>query len=244
MTKFKTILIGAIVFAGVAISLVIQHQAQAKLQQQDEVVRAQDNQLAELAAEHQRLSNLVAQAQSSPVDGQAGELRRLRREADQLRKQTNDLGKQLAQNRRSPASKTASKEPPHPPEYYEQLHQIAGGKTKDARTLGMAFNEYASDHQGQLPSSFDQIDSYLRKEGQSLTGTNEFEIVYRGSPRQSKVPQGEIIVFRERQAWLAPSGKWAKVYGMANGVAQIVESDDNFKGWEADHITALPPGAR
>ena len=244
MTKLSLILIGAIALAGAATSLVLQHQAQAKLCEKDDLARQQANQLTEVAAEHQRLSNLVAQAQSPPAEEPTAELQRLRGEAQRLRKQTDDLGKQREATRRSRASQTTRTTPPHPPEYYEQMHQIAGGKTKDAMTLGRAFNEYASDHQDQFPSSFDQVASYLREGGQPLTGTNEFEIVYQGSPRQSKVPLGAIIVFRERQAWQTPSGTWAKVYGIADGTAQIVESDDNFKSWEAKHIMTQPAGGR
>jgi len=49
-------------------------------------------------------------------------------------------------------------------------------------------------------------------------------------------------VIRERQTWIAPSGKRARVYGMADGRSEIIESDDDFKAWEAEHIIAAPAG--
>ena len=80
----------------------------------------------------------------------------------------------------------------------------------------------------------------MRKERMSLTGTNAFEIVYQGSLDQLKnIPLGSVALIRDRQAWLAPSGKMAKVYGMADGSGLIVESDDNFQSWEAEHILPL-----
>jgi len=242
MTKFKIILIGAIAIAGVVISLVIQHRGQVKLRENDAVLQQQEKQLTALTAEHQRLSNLVVQATSSPVEEQAAELARLRGKAESLQKRTNELGRRLEQDRGAPPSPTASKSEPHPPEYYEQMHRMARGPEKDARSLSMAVFSYASDHEGRFPSSVDELAASLRKEHLSLTGTNELEIVYRGSLDQLKnVPLSAVAVVRVRQTWQAPNGKMARVYGLANGVTQIVESDDDFKAWEAEHI--LPPPA-
>jgi hypothetical protein len=238
--NLKRWLIGAIVIAGVAVSLVIQRQSQVKLREKEDALRQQDSHLAELAAEHQRLSNLLPQAKDSPADGQMADLVRLRSEAEGLRKQISALGKQPEQNLRPRASPNAARPESHPPEYYQQLHEIAGGKDRDALTLGLALQMYASEHQAQIPSSLDLLAPYQRKENMSLTGTNEFEIVYQGSlDRLKNVPLGSVALIRDRQAWRAPSGKLAKVYGMANGAGLIVESDDNFQAWEAEHI--IPP---
>jgi uncharacterized protein YdcH (DUF465 family) len=245
MRNLKLWLIGAIMIVGVAVSLVIQRQSQLKFREKEDLLRQQDSHLAELAAEHQRLSNLVAQTNGSPVDGQMADLVRLRSEAEGLRKQINALAKQPEQNRRPRASPTASRSESHPPEYYQQLHELAGGKDRDAMTLGMALQMYASEQQSQIPSSWDQVAPYLRKDNMSLTGTNEFEIVYQGSlDRLKNIPLGSVALIRDRQAWLAPSGKMAKVYGMANGAGLIVESDDNFQSWEAEHIIPPPSSGR
>jgi hypothetical protein len=72
----------------------------------------------------------------------------------------------------------------------------------------------------------DQIAPYLRKEHRSLTGTNEFEIVYEGSLDElTNIPLRSVVLMRERQAWLAPSGKWARVYLLADGQQRIIESE-------------------
>jgi hypothetical protein len=45
-----------------------------------------------------------------------------------------------------------------------------------------------------------------------------------------------VIVCRDRQTCLAPSGKLARFYIMANDGVQFIESDDNFQAYEAAHI--------
>ena len=244
MTKFRIILIGAIAIAGVAASLVNQHQAQVKLREKGAAAGQQENQLAELEAEHQRLSILVVQANNSPGNDRLSELQKLRSQAEALRKQTNDLAKQREQNLTSQMTQAAWREESHPPEYNHQLQEIAAGKSADSSALYMGLGDYAYRHHGRFPSSLDQIAPYLRKEHRSLTGTNEFEIVYEGSLDElTNIPLRSVVLIRERQAWLAPSGKWARVYRLADGQPKIIESDDNFQSWEAEHIIP-PPDAR
>jgi len=118
---------------------------------------------------------------------------------------------------------------------------VAGAKPIDARNLTTAFVMYASDHQGRFPSSLDQVAKYLAQ--YPLSGTNKFDIIYHGSLDELKgIPRGSVAVVRERQTWIAPSGKRARVYGMADGHSEIIESDDDFKAWEAEHIISPPPG--
>ena len=89
MTKFKIILISAIAIAGSTTSLVIQHQAQVRLGANEAVLRQQVDQLAALQLEQKRLSNRLAQANSSPAGDQTAEMMKLRSQAQALRKQTN-----------------------------------------------------------------------------------------------------------------------------------------------------------
>ena len=237
MTKLKIISIVVIAIAGVAASLMIQSKSQVKFREREALLQQQDKQLAALTAENQRLSNLVAHADSAPPEDHTVKLAKLRSEAEALKKQTNDLGRQLEKNHESQPSQPAPIPESHTPEYWEQLHQMAGSKATDARNIAFAFNSYASDHQGQCPSNFDQIASYLAKENLSLSGTNQFEIVYQGSFDKLKgVPSGTVAVIRDQQTWEGPDGKMMRVYGMAGGSGEIVGSDDNFQSWEAQHI--------
>ena len=110
MTNLK-IGLSTIVVAGAATTLVIQHQAQAKLREENESLRQRVEQLGQLQVDNERLSNLVARAKSSSADGQPNDLLRLRSEVAFLRQQTNEVGKLRTENRQlrsAPASQTAS----------------------------------------------------------------------------------------------------------------------------------------
>jgi hypothetical protein len=240
MTKLQFNLISLMAITGLLASLLIQHRAHAKLSAKDKALQEQDDRLTESTTEGQRLSNLVARIEGTPTNDQLSELQQLRSEAGELWKRIENLEKRLAMNPPQRPPHLAWKEEPHPPEYWQLLNQTAGGKTKDAFVLSTAITRYVGEHQGQFPSNFDQVSSYLRKLP-PLTGTNDFEIVYQGSLAALKgIPYSSVAVIRDRQTWLAPSGKWARVYGISGGIGQIIESDDNFQSWEAEHIFASP----
>ncbi len=65
-TKLKLSLT-VLAIAGVATLLVIQHQAEVKLREENQSLRNQVDQLAQLTAENKRLSNLFARAKSPPT---------------------------------------------------------------------------------------------------------------------------------------------------------------------------------
>jgi hypothetical protein len=190
-----------------------------------------------LLAEQRSLSNRLAAARSS-TNNPLAELAQLRQAVATLQKRTNDLGWQIQSNLQARAHRPAPKtEPPHTEEYWQQLHQLANSRVGDVLSLGIATADYAYEHQGHFPASTDQVAPYLQKEGRAFTGTNQFDYIYQGTLDDLQgIPRAAIAVMRERQTFLAPSGKSARVYGMANGAGQIVESDDNFKAWEAEHV--------
>lgn len=89
MTKLKVGIVTAVVAAGVAVPWVMQHNTQAKLDKLNEALRQQTEQTSHLLAENERLSNLVANANtpataavspSSDTLKLRGEVGRLRRE--------------------------------------------------------------------------------------------------------------------------------------------------------------------
>src|SRR5881628_3433403 len=102
MTRFKTVFTGVIVVAGIVASLQIQRRTRAQLRDNEALLRQRENQLAELAAEKQRLSNRVVQlkGKSTTPEDRTGELAQLRAKIEALRQQTNQLAKQVAENRR------------------------------------------------------------------------------------------------------------------------------------------------
>jgi hypothetical protein len=98
MTRITLRILNATGLAGLAIVLVVQHQAQARLREENHSLRRQAAQLAELTVENQRLSDLVAQArQSAPQPAEpSGELLRLRGEIGVLRHQNQELARLLS----------------------------------------------------------------------------------------------------------------------------------------------------
>ena len=112
MTKLKAGIVSTLVVAGVATPLVMQHQAQVNLHDENQSLRQRVDQLAQLAAENERLSNLVAQAIAARAlsNDQLSELMRLRNEAAQLHTQQkeHDRFRATAGGQSAPTAKAAS----------------------------------------------------------------------------------------------------------------------------------------
>jgi RNA polymerase sigma factor (sigma-70 family) len=64
MTKLKFAIVSAVIVAGITLPLVIQHQARTRLREQAEAMRQQNERLARLTAENERLEQAVARAKS------------------------------------------------------------------------------------------------------------------------------------------------------------------------------------
>jgi len=109
MTKLKFGVISTVVVVGAAVPLMIQHQSQIKLREENHSLRQEMDQLARLKAENQRLSNLVARANRSQVfaNGWFHELLRLRGEVGGLRNQKSELEKLQEKNRQLLAAQAA-----------------------------------------------------------------------------------------------------------------------------------------
>jgi len=107
MTKLQSAIVGAVVIAGVATPLVIQQQS--KLREENQALHKQTEQLAQIQADNDRLSNLLASADSSQklASNQLSELLRLRGEVGGLRSQTNEINKLQAENQRLRSSLAA-----------------------------------------------------------------------------------------------------------------------------------------
>src|SRR5450759_2220327 len=117
MTKLKITFIIATVAISLTVTLILHRNTQVKARENDAALHRQDEQLTELVAERERLSNQVSEARSS-TNSQLTELAKLRNQAQTLQKQTNELGAQLKSKRQARPAQTASKPEPHPPEYY------------------------------------------------------------------------------------------------------------------------------
>ena len=97
MTRLQFGILSAVVLAGGAACWVIEQSAQSRLVQKNESMQQQADQLAQLAAENERLSNLLKEGKSPDslskaefhellrLRNQVGQLDRTKREADELR---------------------------------------------------------------------------------------------------------------------------------------------------------------
>jgi len=240
MTKLKAGIIGAVVISGIA-TLVVQQQARARLREQSESLQQQSDQLAQLAADNDRLSNLVAQANGSK--DQWAELLKLRAEAESLGKQTNDLATLREENHQLQQRSEAKRKTPL------QINEEKMVKIDTGKNWLMALKMYANEHQDQFPTNFEQAAPLMRPE--SKGPSNQFEIVYQGSSVLTNA--SEVVVLKEKDPWQDSDGKWFKIYDMADGSVQTVSmplrwnaggreiSYDSFEAYEKDHVNA-PPG--
>jgi hypothetical protein len=259
MTRSRTLWIVLVASAGIGASLLLHHRSAMQSSQNESILRQQERQLLQLLTENKRLSNLVAHASSEPTQpaDYAGELARLRVEADRLRETSNRLSQLTEARLHAGAQFFASGDARLLDHNKDLASTIAGGpradgKLNDARALTAALRKYADEHQGELPASLDQATAYLPKpldrdssswDNAPLSGTNDFELVYRGSLHElAGIPPRRVALIREPQAWFSPNQKPARTYGFADGSATVVESDDNFATWDAQHIVPPPPG--
>lgn len=257
------ILLVAIAAAALLASLMVQRQAEAALGQNVVSLRRQQQEIDGLTEENQRLSNQVAQADHGADNANRGkdfttELAQLRTQAAALRSQENQLSNRVWKSRISAGTRLLSAENYN---LWDHNHGrghiiLAGGpredgKVDDALAYTAALLRYAQNNQGIFPQTLDQVTSYLPQPNQKserwdngpVSGTNSFEIVYHGTTNDLiGIPLENVVLVRETQPWLTPDGKWARVYGLADGAARTVTSDDNFASWDALHILPTSTG--
>lgn len=241
MTRFGTALLGAVVAAAIAAILLLRQHGEQTLRDKENLLQQQSEQIAQLTAENERLSNAVASAQNAG-GGDQTELLKLRGEVSLLRRQTNELGRLREENRRLAAA--ASAPPPAATQTEDPAREqraFAIAKMNDAKILLLAMHMFAADNQNQLPGSFEEAKRYYEGANPGLSQTNQFEIVYRGSLQALSNP-ATVIVIRELQPF-SFNGRWAKTYGFADGHSEVhAEPSGNFDAWEAQHMAAPPPG--
>lgn len=147
MTRLKLGIGGGLVLA-LAILWAVQHQAGVKLREENNSLQQKIERLALLETENERLSNLLAHANSSLADEQLKDLLRLRSEVGSLRRQTNELQKLREQNQQLRAglkagnNSQATNSPPEvPPQdiHPKESWTFAGYATPEAAVESMAW---------------------------------------------------------------------------------------------------------
>jgi hypothetical protein len=238
----RRILAIAAVTAGAAALCFLQHQAASKSRQGASAFAQLASRSSELKAENQRLSDSLTQLEISGSDSHTNELQRLRQEAQALRGQLD----RIERNQLAGHHPTTAQPNPEPgstaPENEAHFAEQTASKARDAHPFNLAIAKYPFLNDGAFPSSFEHLAGILSNSPKEFkwAATNEFEIIYTGSRNDwTNIPWGSVAVLRERQPRKSPSGKWVRVYGMGDSHTQVVESEDNFRSWEALHV--IPP---
>ena len=109
---------------------------------------------------------------------------------------------------------------------------------------GAALYNYASQHQGQFPASFQEAVPFFHEDlsaedkAQTALTVDRYEILYHGRREDmtNPPPEGAILI-REKQPWQTTQGTWARTYIYGNGGGTIhTEPDGNFEKWESVRI--------
>jgi len=201
----------------------IQHVAGKRFEQQAAILQRQQRLLGQSTETQRRLSEQIVFAEQTAAL-QKSDLERLRREVQSLKAETNAVAS-------SPAALVLS--PPMLDEDLTNRMRLCGW----ARDLSSACMHYAAEHTNQFPSDFAQIQEMMARHDILPEATNEFDLVFTGNTDDlSNVPRRAVAVVRSKKCWKAETGGLARAYGMACGVGHIIESDDYFQTWEAEHI--------
>jgi RNA polymerase sigma factor (sigma-70 family) len=240
MAKLK-LGISALVVAGAATALVVQHQGQTKLRDQSESLRQQ---IAQLQANNEILSNRLATAadtkpssSQSPPDGQSTELLKLRGEVGVLQRQASEASQKAQVAEQKLATALSAK---------AQFASQQSATVNAAKQVGLAMRVFSIDHENQFPTNFLQITNEL---GNSFTiqgiSVFSFDFVNAGAVKvqdQTFVEHPNTVQLRERLARQAPDGTWNRVYGFVDGrVATATSYDGNFDAWEKANTYSPPP---
>jgi hypothetical protein len=129
-----------------------------------------------------------------------------------------------------------------------QLRETMVAKLSFNKDLLVSFYRYAAQHNEQFPTTFEDAAPFLDDAAKTQTkvSSDEFEIVFTGSPSSITNPQ-DIIALREKEAYSTantanPKGEWAKIYGFVDGhVIVHSEPENNFADFENAHIVSPAP---
>ena len=210
LTKLKLAL-GIFVVAAASTALILQHQGREQLPRANEAFKQQ---VAQLQADNENLSTLAAQTKqpASPPSDQLTELLRLRGEIGILRQQTNELARIRQENRRLHALVAAQSEFTNSVSAEDQLTLRQKHVVDAMTTLLTAIKNYATNHNGQYPGSFDQLTVSGDLGASTFAGNlglEDFELMKDGAVD----PSGNKVILSLRVPLQSPGGASVIVLG-------------------------------
>src|SRR5262249_43335301 len=139
---------------GAASTFVIQHQSQAKLREENQSFRQQ---IAQLQADHESPAATQSK-ESAPLPGdQFQELLRLRGEVGAVRQQTNELARLRQENQNLLSRAATQSEPTNGVSAEDQFILQQTHAVETINNLLTAIKNYATNHSGQFPESFEEL---------------------------------------------------------------------------------------
>jgi RNA polymerase sigma factor (sigma-70 family) len=235
LTKSQSTIAAVVIALSLTAPFFLQQRAGAKLRAFDDSLRQQAAKISSRRFENDRLSSAAAGASLSQE--QLADLQKLRAEMAALKPAAESAAAIRAENSRLQHDATL-KSP-------IQLKEAIIDKLSFNKNLLVSFYRYAAQHNGQFPASFEDATPFLddTAKNQTKVSSDEFEIVFTGSPSSITNPQ-DVIMLREKDAYSTantanPNGGWAKVYGFVDGhVIVQSEPENDFTAFENAHMIA------
>ena len=237
-TKSQSAIAAGIIALSLAAPFFLQHAASAKLRAVDDSLQQQAATISSRRSENDHLSSAAANASLSQE--QLADLQKLRTEMAALQPAAEIAAEIRAENSR--LRHDAALAGPI------QLKETTFAKVSFNKNLLVSFYQYAAQHNGQFPTTFDDAAPFLddAAKNQTRVSSDQFEIVFTGSPSSITNPQ-DVIALREKDAFSTastanPKGGWAKVYGFVDGHVSIhSEPENNFTAFENAHMISPAP---
>jgi hypothetical protein len=237
MTQLK-FSIGALVLLGASTALIVQQQARATLLSANEALTQQ---VAQLTADKEGLASLAAQAKrlASPSSERLDELLRLRGEVGRLRQQTNELGRIRQENRKLLAQAAAQSEITNHVSAEDQF-TLRRTHAVDAMTVLLnAVKNYATNHNGQYPGTFEQLAASGDLGAPSFAdniGLDDFELMKDGAVD----PEGHSVILSLR-APIQKDGKTSVILLGRIGDRGETQTETRNVSPDAAQPAAAPP---
>ena len=237
-TKLK-LAVGALIVAGGATAFVLQQQAQEKLRGDNAALQQQ---LAQLQTDNQSFSNQLASAGDSKKlsNDQFNELLKLRGEVSLLRNQKSQIAKLQEENRKLRLLQAVRDAGAGPTSEMEKERKFVMQELDRAKQGVLAFIMFQSDNGEISPTNYLQMATYVTNTNFLSELAANYDLLQTVAATNISTPSTTIIL-KEKQAWQTSNGRWAKVYGFADGHAELhSEADGNFEKWESERIVSPP----
>jgi RNA polymerase sigma factor (sigma-70 family) len=236
-TKTTAAILCSALLAGTGTYLLQQREANRLRRENRNLIAAQEKLTAE------RNADLFATTEDSDelerLQKEKSELIRLRGEVGVLRQQASELKKLRDENRRIQIAPVAQNQISQLSEEDLKFNAHQAATINAMKLLGLSMRLYAQDHDNRFATDFDQMQNEIGPT--KFSGGIEldaFEFVNAGLVN---VTMPDMIIFRERVARLAPNGKWERVYTLADGSVQRIQSSDgNFDHFEKSRLISPP----